>query len=149
MPRWVSITEDSIKAAGHGDIIDRARTLAVGALDPLDEAIKKTVARVRRAVATGNVLDADETKIPGSLEDVAVRLALSQLCWRLRFELDDDVRDQIRADREELKSIRDNKAKVELPDVPEPQETFAPTGMKAESVNVPRRQTGRDRTSGL
>lgn len=148
MSRWFSIDTDALKAAGHGSLMDRARTLAVGSVDPVDEAIANAVARVRRAVAPGNVLDADATKVPGSLKGVAEKLAIYDLMERIGMDGSywKDGRKDIFSD---LNRIADNKTKVELADDPEGTTTFAPTGMKAEAVNVPARKTGRDRTSGL
>jgi hypothetical protein len=149
MSRWITLTIDNLKAAGHGAIIDRARTSAVGGIDPVAQAIVKVTARVRRAVAPGNVLDADATKIPGSLEDAAVLIAIATLAGRIPIPLTTAMADEVRDARKELQTIAENKVKVELADTPETVESFAETGMKITEVNVPRRLTGRERTSGL
>lgn len=149
MPRWFSLDTDSLKAAGHGALVDRARTLNTGATDPVDEAIANAVARIRRAVAPGNVLDADPAKIPGSFKGVAEKLAIYDLMERIGMGLSEDQKAKLRDINSDLNRTADNKLKIELADDPATSETFAATGMKAEAVNVPRRQTGRDRTSGL
>jgi hypothetical protein len=148
MPRWHTITTDSLKAAGHGTLIDSARTRAVGGADPVDEAIANAVARVRRAVAPGNVLDADATKVPGSLKGVAEKLAIYDLMERIGMDGSywKDARKEITSD---LNRSADNKTKVEMPDDAEGEASVGETGIKITSVNVPVRLTGRDRTSGL
>ena len=149
MSRWITLTVDHLKVAGFGTIIDRARTAAVGGLDPVAQAIVAVTARVRRAVAPGNVLDADATKIPGSLESEAVLIAVSTLAGRIGIPLTNDVIDQVRDARKELQTIAENKVKVEIADNPESTESFGETGMKITAVNVPQRLTGRERTGGL
>ena len=149
MSRWITLTVDHLKAAGHGAIIDRARTAAVGGIDPVGQTILKVTARVRRAVAPGNVLDADATKIPGSLEDAAVLIAIATLAGRIPIPLTSDVADQVRDARKELQTIAENKVKVDRADNPEGEASVAETGMKITAVNVSARLTGRERTSGL
>lgn len=114
----------------------------------MQEAIDNAVARVQRAISTGNVLDADPAKIPGSLRGVAEKLAIYDLMERIGMP--DSYWMQPRKDiLSDLNRIADNKTKVELADDPATAPTFAPTGMKVSAVNVPRRQTGREKTSGL
>lgn len=148
MPRWFTIDTDALKAAGYGVVIDTARERAVGNIDPVDEAIANAVARVRRAVAPGNVLDADAAKVPCSLKGVAEKLAIYDLMERIGMDGSywKDGRKELLSD---LNRTADNKTKVELADEPEGAPTVAPTGMKAMALNVPRRQTGRDLQSGL
>lgn len=144
MSRWITITADHLKAAGHGSIVDSARTLAVGGIDPVQQAIEGATARVLRAIAPGNVLDADPTKIPKSFESVAVNLALFALCARIGFALSQDQSNTQRDITSDLIRTADEKLKVELPDNPSESPTFTDTGMKVSAVNVPRRQTGRN-----
>lgn len=123
--------------------------MAVGEIDPVDEAIANAVARVQRAIAPGNVLDADPTKIPASFKGVAVKLALYDLMERIGMLLTED---QVQAKRDitsDLNRTADNKLKVELPDNPATSETMQSTGLKISAVNVVPRQTGQGRTSGL
>lgn len=149
MPRWIILTADHLKAAGHGAIIDRANTAAIGDIDPVPRAIVAVTARVRRAVAPGNVLDADAAKIPASLESLAVLLAIATLAGRIPIPLTSDMADQVRDARKELQTIAENKVKVERADDPEGEASVAETGMKITAVNVEPRLTGRGRTSGL
>lgn len=123
MPNWTAITADDLKAAGHGAIVDRARTLAVGGVDPVDDAIANAVARVRRAVSAGNPLDADATLVPGSLKAVTVRMVLYALCERIGLPLSDDQKETRKADNSDLLRIADRKVIVEVPD--DPAETTA------------------------
>lgn len=148
MPRWHTLTTDFLKATAHGDLIDRARTLAVGTVDPVAEALANATARVRRAIAPGNILDLDPAKIPGSLKGAAEKLAIYDLMERIG--LPDSYWAGPRKDiLSDLNRLADNKTKVELADDAESTATFAATGQKVTAVNVPRRQTGRDRTGGL
>ncbi len=149
MSRWITITVDHLKAEGHGALMDRARTVAVGGIDPVTQAITGATARVRRAVSPGNILDADDTKVPASLQDVTIRAAIYSLMRRIHLPLSKDDSDQKRTDDEELISISKNKTKVELPDDPAASAEMQESGGNIEARGVPRRQTGRDRTSGL
>jgi len=114
--RWTTITEDDLKAAGHGTLIDRARDQAVGDVDPVPEDIANAIARVRRAVSAGNPLDSDATKVPGSLKDVTVRRALFALMRRIRFPLSEDDRKIREEDSQDLQQLAEKKVLVEAPD---------------------------------
>lgn len=149
MSRWITITADHLKAAGHGHIVDRAGSTATGAGDPIAETIQDVTARIRRAAAAGNSLDADTTKIPASLKAVAVRMALYALMQRIGLALNEDERETRRSDESDLKRLTDNRLRVELPDVADGAGEMQEPGRSVEAVNVPRRQTGRERTSGL
>lgn len=118
MPNWTSISADDLKAAGLGYVVDRARTAATGTEDPVDQEIANAVARIRRAVASGNPVDSDTAKVPGSLKGVAVRMALYALMERLRLPLSEDQRDTRKADHSDLLRIADRKVLVEAPDDP-------------------------------
>ena len=116
MANWTSITADDLKAAGHGQIMDRAKTVAVGTVDPVVEEIANAVARVRRAVAAGNPVDADVTKVPGSLKALTVRMAIFALMERIRLSLSDDQKKSREFDNSDLLRIADRKGLVEAPD---------------------------------
>ncbi len=116
MSNWLTITPDHLKAAGHGAIVDRAQTLATGGVDPVAEAINSAVARVRRAVQAANDLDADTTKVPRSLEDVAVRTALFRLMERIGLPLSADQRKSGELDAADLQELSQRKIRVEAPD---------------------------------
>jgi hypothetical protein len=119
MSNWTAITPDHLKAAGHGIIVDRARTMAVGSIDPAVQEIAGATARVRRAISTGNILDQDTAKVPNSLLDVAVRIALFNLMARIGLPLKEDQRDTKRDDASDLKRISDQKIRVEDADTPD------------------------------
>jgi hypothetical protein len=116
MSNWTSITIDSLKAAGHGAIIDAAQTAGIGGVDPVAESIADTVSRVRAACSTGNQLDADATKVPNSLKGLAIRIALFALMERINYPLNEDQRDTRRNDNSYLLRINDDQLKFELPD---------------------------------
>ena len=148
MPNWITITADHLKAAGHGAIVDKASTTAIGDIDPVGEAIEAATARVRRAVNSGNALDADTTKVPNSLRAVTIRLALYDLMERIRFPLSEDQKESRKSDTSDLLRISDKGIPVEKPDHPAGSAEMQESSSIA-SVGVPRRQTGRGRCSGL
>ena len=145
---WITITVGSLKAAGHGKIMDLAATTATGDEDPVSEAIEGAIARVRRAVNTGNALDADPTKVPKSLKAVTIRIALYALMERIRTPLSDDQKETRKNDNSDLLRISDKGIPVEKPDNPAGSAEMQESSSIA-AVNVPRRQTGRGRCSGL
>lgn len=156
MSRWISITGDTLKAAGHGAIVDRAQTVATGDVDPVAYAISAGVARVRRAVSAGNDLDTDATKIPTSLESVAVRLALYGLMERIGLSMSEDQRKTRDMDASDLNRLTDQKIRVELPDTVDL--TLAPQNrgnwnsenrliMRTHPVPVPSSQCGQSSSS--
>jgi len=118
MSNWTSITIDSLKAAGHGVIIDAAQTAGIGDVDPVAESIADAVSRVRAACSTGNQLDADTTTVPNSLKGLSIRIALFALMERINYPLSEDQRDTRRNDNSYLLRINDDQLKFELPDTP-------------------------------
>jgi hypothetical protein len=129
-------------------IVDKARTLAVGGVDPAIEAIADAVSRVRRAVSTGNMMDLDPTKVPNSLRGVAVKLALYALMRRLRVPLSQDESKDEDNQISDLKRIQDDEVKIEEPDTPGGNAEMQ-HGNTVAGINVPRRETGRERCRGL
>lgn len=115
---WVTITADDLKAAGYGAVVDAAQTQATGTVDPVTIAIASAVARVRRAVKTGNPLDANEAKVPASLQDLAMRYAYYMLMQRIELPLTKDQEDQKKEDGRELERIARTGERVEAPDEP-------------------------------
>jgi hypothetical protein len=113
---WTQITEDSLKAAGHGAIITAAQTAGIGGQDPVAESIADAVARVRAACSTGNTMDADPTKVPNSAKGLTIRIALFGLLERINYPLSEDQRDTRRNDYSFLLRISDDKLRFELPD---------------------------------
>jgi len=116
MARWTTISADELKASALGFIVDKARTSSTGSVDPVTEEIANAIARVRRAVASGNPLDEDPAKVPGSLKGLTIRMALYALMERVRFPLSEDQRDTRKSDNSDLLRIADRKVLVEAPD---------------------------------
>ena len=144
---WTTITKDDLKANVLGFVIDKAQTASTGGTDPVAESIADAVARVRRAI-TGSSLDADPTKVPNSLKSVTVRRAIYALMERMHTPLSEDQRKTREADNSDLLRISDKKIPVEKPDTDGGTAEQSPMGGIG-AVNVPRRQTGKDRCSGL
>ena len=115
---WTNITIDTLKAAGHGAIIDAAQSAGIGGVDPVAESIADAVSRVRAACSTGNQLDADTTKVPNSIKGLAIRIALFALMERINYSLSQDQRDTRRNDNALLLQIGRDQLKFELPDNP-------------------------------
>lgn len=101
-----------------GFVVDKARSSSTGGVDPVDDEIANAVARVRRAVASGNPLDLVAGKVPASLKSVTVRMALYALMERLRIPLSNDQRETRKSDHSDLLRIADRKVLVEAPDDP-------------------------------
>jgi hypothetical protein len=118
MANWISIGAADLKASGLGFVVDKAQTSSTGGSDPVAEEIANAVARVRRAVASGNPLDSDPAKVPASLRGVAVRMALYALMERIRVPLSDDQRETRKSDHSDLLRIADRRVLVEAPDSP-------------------------------
>jgi len=118
MSNWTAISIDSLKAAGHGALVDAAQTAGVGGVDPVAESIADAVSRVRAACSTGNQLDADVTRVPNSLKGLAIRVALYALMERIGYSLSEDQRDTRRNDNSMLLRINDDKLRFETPDMP-------------------------------
>ena len=116
MSNWTSISIDTLKAAGHGVIVEAAQTAGIGSVDPVGEAIGDAVSRVRAACSTGNQLDADATTVPNSLKGLTIRIALFALMERIQFPLNEDQRETRRNDNTYLLRINDDKLRFELPD---------------------------------
>lgn len=116
MANWTAITADDLKAAGHGAIVDRARTAAVGGVDPVAFEIENAVKFVRSQVEFGNAVDSDPATVPASLKGLAVRMALFALMERLRLSLTEDQRATRKGDEARLLRIAERKIPVETPD---------------------------------
>jgi hypothetical protein len=119
MSNWVTLTIDELKAYEHGAIIDAAQLTATGTNpDPVARVITDVTARIRSTVSPGNTLDADPTKIPGSLVDLASRMCVRFLKQRIQMDLTQDERDQRKEDNDYLKLIVTEKTTFENPDNP-------------------------------
>lgn len=116
--RWTSLTIDHLRAAGYGTIVDRARALAAGPIDPAQEAIDNATARVRRAVGVGNALDLDAGKVPNSLKGTTEKLALYDLMERIGMPLSAEQQQKLHALTNDLDRQVDHRIPVEEPDNP-------------------------------
>ncbi len=136
--RWVPITEDDLKAAGYGTILENADALSVGDVVPSEDAIESAVARVRRAVSAANPLDTDVTKVPRSLKALTVRMALYALMERIGLPLSEDQRATRKEDLSDLLRIADRKVLVEAPDDPATQTVANLGSWNSENKLIPR-----------
>lgn len=119
MANWSAITIDDLKASVHGAIVDAAQTTYVGsAPDPVARAIAEVTARIRASISPGNVLDADVTKIPNSLKDLAARMSVRFLKQRIQMDMTQDERDQRKEDNDYLTILRKEQTAFELADNP-------------------------------
>ncbi|EDY16690.1 hypothetical protein CfE428DRAFT_5803 [Chthoniobacter flavus Ellin428] len=116
---WIAIIPDDLKASGHGTIIDKAQTLAVGGVDPVADAIANITAEVRSAVRTGNQLDTDPTKIPRSLKRLAVQMILFALMERIGVPLSDAQAKESDRHAKRLEQLYERKEVLEPPDSPD------------------------------
>jgi len=149
MSNWIAITEARIKSAKLSILLESVQATAAAKeeQDPLPLYIAEVVARIRTAVAQGNALDADTTKIPASLEGLAVRMITRRLKDYCELPLTQDERDQAAEDRSYLNRITDVPLRFESPD--DPIESGVASAGGIEAIDVPARLTGRGRTSGL
>jgi len=148
MSNWTSITADNLKSWTRGEVIDAATTVGTGSGNVVEECIAAAVSRVRRAVATGNTLDADTTKVPNSLVDLTCRIAIYALMRRIRFPMTDDEKSGERGDQSDLNRIADDEVKVELADTPGGSAEMQ-KGNIVQTVGHVRQQTSREKLRGL
>ncbi len=118
MSNWTAITQDMLEAAGHSAIIGAAQSAGVGGVDPVAQAIAGAVASVRRAVSTGNDLDIDPTKVPNSLMQLTVSLAVYRLMIRIEYLFTKGQEEDNAFIGSELRRISDHQIRVESPDTP-------------------------------
>ncbi len=145
---WVAITIDDLKAVAFGGIIDAAQATAVGAQDPVAEAIADAVAAVRGAISTGNVLDADVTKVPRSLRALTARTAVFALMERVQMELNVDQRGTRQADLLRLQRIGEQLQRFEQADAPAGAGEMQP-GPSVETVAAGNRGHSREELRGI
>lgn len=149
MSNWIIIVEADMRTAKLAQVLEavQAHAAALGDADPLPGYIADVTATLRTAIATANLVDVDPAKIPASLEGLAKRMIVRRLKDYLEVPLTDDEKTQAAEDRSYLNRIIDSKLKFEPPD--DPVDSGISSGAGVEAVNVPARQTGRERTSGL
>ena len=112
MSNWTSITPTAVRTAKNTAILDQVQSLASerGEADPLPTIVATVVSRIRAAVSAGNQLDADATKIPNSLEGLALGMIVRKLKDYLEIEQTKFESDQAADDRSYLNRIVDARA---------------------------------------
>lgn len=114
MSNWITIVADDLAGAK----IAAFMTTAVANGFNQAEAIADVTARIRSAVNSGNVLDADTTKIPQSLKGMAVRMVVALAKAHIEYPLTADEKTLQSDDSGFLRRIIDEKLKFETPDNP-------------------------------
>jgi hypothetical protein len=147
MANWTALTEADLKDSAHSAIVDSAEGVDAGCSARV---IADAVAKVRAAIASGNQLDVDTTKIPKSLKDLAGRIAVRRLLGIIHMELSKDEQDQRKEDNDYLKQISANKVRFELPDNPGTSEMqSSPSIQTGSATRSCERVTTRDRMRNL
>lgn len=132
MSNWIAITLDTLHEAKVAVLIDACDTaaLAAGQANRSAGIIQGVVNHVRRKVASHqrNQLDADLTKIPMGLRDVAVDLIVARLKTSLEIDLSQDERENIARRERDLNRVADGTDVVDQPDnaVVAPMEPLVP-----------------------
>lgn len=147
MSRWISITVADLNDAKLASYVTALRTKALdaGQTDPSPRVTQIVVDRIRRKIAScrQNRLDADETKIPRGMKEMAVDFILADLKGRLEEDLTTDERDRIARHSADLNRIAACQDVVEQPD-----DAIAPSVEAARgtpSISVGRREAQRAR----
>lgn len=130
---WTAITAAVLKERKVAPLVDAAKNYAAG-LDPAQDdptpaIIASAVKEIRAAVrsCSKNVLDADTSKIPSDLLDLACRKITFALKNFVEVELTQDERDDKRADERKLERIASCDLAVEKTDNPETTPTIQST----------------------
>lgn len=119
---WIRITEDKLAAYQAGKLVDAMRTKALGdgQENPLPEAVRVVVDKIRGAIAAGGYsLDRDAGLIPPELERDAFALVVAVAKPRLSLELKDDEKTANLKALELLDKIAAGNFDVSAPDNPD------------------------------
>lgn len=134
-----------------GPLVSALRTAALGdaqEADPVDELLRKVIARVRNEIAAGgHVVSADPLKVPASLVGLVARWVVWDAKGRLELDVTEQERTDHRDDIAYLRRIAEGKMGVELPD-----DAITPevtSGAQVQVVQSRERQATRERLSGL
>ena len=118
---WIAITLDSLNEANVATLVDACSNAARAEGQPsrAPGLIQGVVNEIRNAVATcpRNQVDADPTKIPESLRDLAVDLIIARLKGAVSLELTQDERTEVAFRRQQLRDIAACDLVVDQPDV--------------------------------
>ena len=148
MSNWTAITDTSLQAYCAPAYLAAAQTMTPG-IDQVAVSIADAVATVRAAVAKGNQLDVDPTKVPNSLVQLTARRAAFAVLSVVGIALSDDQRDDKRNDQSLLNRITDEKMRFEVPDNAAPGSAEMQDVATVAVINAPRQQTRREMTRGL
>ena len=122
MSNWIAITIETLYEAKVAALIDAASTaaLADGQDDRVPGIVQGVVDEIRRKVAScqTNRVDADLTKIPKGLRDMAVDMIIARLKISIETDLTEDERKQLATHQANLNRIADCSDVVDQPDDP-------------------------------
>jgi len=151
MSNWISLTTADLQDREAAAIITALSSAALGngQSDPLPGIIQSCVDLIRAHIAScsRNVLDADPTKIPASLRELAVRIILRTAKGRLNLPLENDESQDALWDRQALKDIAACLLSIEAPDTPGVSNIQSSGSM--EVALKPTRQASRELLDGL
>lgn len=122
MERWTALNEFNLATYQAGPYIDAFKTAALldGQENPLPEAIRTTVLKIRGAIKSGKYsVDRNPEKIPGELINDALALIVGIVKPRIDQELSQDERDALSRAHSLLMKIAEGKFDVSAPDDPE------------------------------
>jgi hypothetical protein len=132
MSNWLPITKANLYDAKVAALVDACDTAALGAgqANRSTNIIQDVVYEIRRKIASHqrNQLDADTTKIPQGLMNMAMDMILARLKIALEIDLGEDERKQLERHAKNLDRIAEGKDVVDQPDaaVVAPMEPLVP-----------------------
>lgn len=151
MSNWISITIDTLREAKVSVLVDACSSAAKaqGQPDRASGIIQGVVDHVRRKIASNpsNRLDADPTRIPKGLRDLAVDLIMARLKIAVERALKEDERLAVQRHERDLDRIADGRDTVEQPDEPVPASVEA--GTIRSSISARPRRFGREAQEGI
>ena len=128
---WIKITEEKLATYQAGKLVDAMKTKALGEgqENPLPEAIRVVVEKIRGAIAAGGYsLDKDTSLIPAELERDAFAIVVAVAKPRLSLELKDDEKTANLKALELLDKIAAGDFDVSMPDNPDPNQASQNSG---------------------
>ncbi|MCF7788618.1 MAG: hypothetical protein K9N47_21020 [Prosthecobacter sp.] len=147
---WISITSDDLNDTKLAPLMSALSTaaLAEGQADPLPGYITTACNHIRRKVAAcrTNRVDADATKIPESLKEIACRMVVRAAKDRLEYALTEDERKQWDKDDRELDAIANCSMPVEISD--DSEEPTVQSTQPGPTIKARRKRFGCDQQDG-
>lgn len=128
---WIKITEEKLATYQAGKLVDAMKTKALGEgqENPLPEAIRVVVEKIRGAIAAGGYsVDKDSSLIPAELERDAFAIVVAVAKPRLSLELKDDEKTANLKALELLDKIAAGDFDVSMPDNPDPNQAAQNSG---------------------